>query len=118
MVCNMLLFTGRPREILQGGTRLPRLLSKLKNYGQSSYNVNVNDDRQPEFRSLSEFYIIIFSEQTKNSWKYLNKIEKNLNKTSMAKAMAASEIHRPCLGIPGPRSMYRLKPPLIGPGCI
>jgi hypothetical protein len=36
----------------------------------------------------------------------------------MAKAMGASEIHRPRLAFPGPGSMYRLKPPLIGPGCI
>jgi hypothetical protein len=49
--------------------------------------------------------------RTKNSWNYLNKIEKNQNKTSMAKAMGASEIHRPRLALPGPGSMYRLKPP-------
>jgi hypothetical protein len=29
------------------------------------YNVNVSDDQQPEFRSLSEFYIIIFLNKLK-----------------------------------------------------
>ena len=29
------------------------------------YNVNVSDDQQPEFRNLSEFYIIIFLNKLK-----------------------------------------------------
>jgi len=29
------------------------------------YNVNVSDDQQPEFRSLSEFYIISFLNKVK-----------------------------------------------------
>jgi hypothetical protein len=61
------------KRILQGGTILLwgpvnrlRLLSKCKIWGPG-YNVNVSEDQQPEFRSLSEIYIIIkqlYSEQT------------------------------------------------------
>ena len=42
-------------------------------------------------------------------------MKKNQNKTSMANDMGPSEIHRPLLGSPVPRPMYRLSPPLIGP---
>jgi hypothetical protein len=33
--------------------------------GLPSYNVNVSDDQQPEFRSQSGFYIIIFLNKLK-----------------------------------------------------
>jgi hypothetical protein len=35
------------------------------NDGLPGYNVNVSDDQQPEFRNLSEFYIIIFLNEVK-----------------------------------------------------
>jgi hypothetical protein len=35
------------------------------NDGLPGYNVNASDDQQPEFRNLSEFYIIIFLNQQK-----------------------------------------------------
>ena len=61
----MNLSAGPPREILKGATRLHwgprnrlRLLSKLSILGPG-YIVNVSEDQQPEFRSLSESYIII-----------------------------------------------------------
>ena len=37
------------------------------------YNVNVSVDQQPEFRSLSEFYIIIFLNKLKIVTKYHQK---------------------------------------------
>ena len=46
------------------------------------------------------------------------KIFKNQNKTSVAKDMGPSEIHRLLISYPGPESMYRLNPPLIGTVCI
>jgi len=62
----------------------------------------MNDDLQPEFRSLREFYIIIF----------LNKPKINQNKASMAKG--SFRFTGPFLALkPGP--MYWLNPPLIGP---
>ena len=66
------------------------------------YNVNVGGDEQPEFRSLSEFYISIF----------LNKLK---IKCLWLRLWGPSEIHRPLLCSLGPRLMYRLKPSLIGP---
>ena len=64
--------SGPPREILQGGTRLLlgpgdrlRLLSK------------VSDDKQPLFRSLSEFYIIIFLNKLKIVENSPQKMEKS-----------------------------------------
>jgi hypothetical protein len=47
--------TGPPREILQGGTRLlwgTRDRLRLLSNGIPGYNVNMNDDLQPEFGSL------------------------------------------------------------------
>ena len=79
-----------------------------KTTGKLSY------DQQPEFRSLSEFYIIIFLnklkivENTRKKWK-------NLNKTSMAKTMWPFRDSREPSCSPGPRPMYRLNSPLIGP---
>jgi hypothetical protein len=35
------------------------------NDGRPGYNVNVSDDQHPEFRNLSEFYIIIFLNEVK-----------------------------------------------------
>ena len=73
---------GPPREILKGGTRLlwvpeSENLRPNKTIGKLSY------DQQPEFRSLSEFYIyvIIFLnnlktvENTPQKWKNLNKVK-------------------------------------------
>jgi len=37
------------------------------------------------------------------------------DRTSMAKDVGTSEIHRPLLGTLGPGPMYRLNPTLIGP---
>jgi hypothetical protein len=53
---------------LQGGTRLiwgPGDKMRLLLNGLPSYNVNVSDDQQPEFRSQSGFYIIIFLNKLK-----------------------------------------------------
>jgi hypothetical protein len=57
--------------------------------GLPGYNVNVSDDQQPEFRSLSEFYIhvILFLNKQKNSYKIPPQNVKNQNKVSMAKAL-------------------------------
>ena len=52
-----------------------------KTTGKLSY------DQQPEFRGLSEFYIIIFLNKLKIVENTPCKKWKNLNKTSMAKAM-------------------------------
>jgi len=47
----------------------------------------VSDDQQPKFRSLSEFYIIIFLNKLKIVENILHKMIKDQIKTSMAKAI-------------------------------
>lgn len=62
------VLSGPPREILHGGTRLiwdPGDKLRLLLNGLPSCNVNVSDDQLPEFRSLSDFYIIIFLKKLK-----------------------------------------------------
>jgi hypothetical protein len=81
-----------PWEILQGGTILLwgpvnrlRLLSKCKIWGPG-YNVNVSEDQQPEFRSLSEIYIIIkqlYSE--KNCWDLLIWVTGHCNRAAVSR---------------------------------
>ena len=58
-------------------------------------NVNVSDDQQPQFRSLSEFYIIIF----------LNK-----NKTSMARTMGPFRNSQNPSWLSGPRTDIPTEP--------
>ena len=112
---------GPPREILQGGTRLYwghgnrlRLLSNLRIWGPG-YNVNVNYHQQPEFRNLSEFYILVVI--------FLNKLKivenipknwgKNQNKTPMAKAMMPFKNSQTPSWLSGPRTDVPTDPPLI-----
>ena len=55
---------------------------------RTGYNVNVSDDQQPQFRSLSEFYVIIFVNKlniVENTPPPSKKIKKNKNETLMAK---------------------------------
>jgi len=114
---------GPPREILQGGTRLfrgtgdrLRLLSKLRIWGPIKSLVNFHMTNNQNSEVFSEFYIIIFLnklnihvvENTPQKWK-------NLNKTSMAKAMGPFRDSRAPSCSPGPGPMYRLNPPLISP---
>ena len=89
-----------------------RLLSKLRIWG-SGYNVNVGDDQQPEFRSISEFYIIIFLNKLKiveNIPPPSPKMNKNLIKSSVAKAMGPFKDSRVPQGSPDPGPIYRLNP--------
>jgi hypothetical protein len=65
----------------------------------------VSDDQQSEFRSLSEFYIIIFLNKLK--------IVENIpppKKKAYGKGYVAlpSDIHMPLLGYPGPGPMTPL----------
>ena len=82
----MNLSAGPPREILKGATRLHwgprnrlRLLSKLSILGPG-YIVNVSEDQQPEFRSLSESYITIFLNKLKIVENIPPKNEKKISK--------------------------------------
>ena len=47
------------------GPERPEIYVIWWNDGLLGYNVNVSDDQQPEFRNLSEFYIIIFLNKLK-----------------------------------------------------
>ena len=76
----------------------------------------MSDDQKPEFRSLSEMYIIIFLNKliiVEKKKKYIYK--KIKIKRLWRRLWDPSEIHRPLLGSPGPGPMYRLNPPLTGP---
>ena len=64
------------------------------------FNKTTGDDQQPEFRSLSEFYIIIF----------LNKLKIVVN---THKKMKKIKIRRLWLTLSGPRTDVPAKPPLI-----
>ena len=59
------------------------LKSNKTTNGLPGCNVFVSDDQQPEFRSLSEFYINIFL----NKLKIVENTPKKQNKTPMAKAI-------------------------------
>ena len=75
----------------------------------------MSDDQQPEYRCLSEYYIIIFLNKLRivgNAPPPSN--EKNQNKTSMAKAMGLFRDSHAFRDSPGPRPMYPLSPLLIG----
>jgi hypothetical protein len=62
------------------------LRSNKTTNGLPGCNVNVSDDQQPEFGSLSEFYINIFL----NKLKIVENTPKNQNKTPMVKAIESS----------------------------
>ena len=90
-------FARRNKTAFGPGDRM-RLLSK------------VSDDKQPLFRSLSEFYIIIFQNKLKivenspQKWK-------SQNKTSMAKAFGLFRDSRALSWVPGPRIDVSAEPP-------
>jgi hypothetical protein len=63
-----------------------------------------------EFRSLSEFYLIIFLNKLQIVDPPPLKEDENHNETSIAKAIGPSEVNSPLLGSPDPRPMYRLNP--------
>jgi hypothetical protein len=67
----------------------------------------VSDDQQQEFRSLSEFYIIIFLNKLKIVENTKKKTHEKIKiKCIMLRIWGPSEIHRPLLGSPGPALMY------------
>jgi hypothetical protein len=74
----------------------------------------VSDDQQPEFRSLSALYIIIFL----NKLKLVENTptnEKIKIKCLWLRLWGLSEINGPFHGSQFPGPMYRLNPPLMGP---
>ena len=90
-----------PRGQTETSLKIEDLRSNKTTGSLPDYKINVADDQQPEFRSLSECYIVIF----------LNKLKIVENTPKMKK----SKYHRPLLGSSCPGSMYRLNPSLIDP---
>jgi hypothetical protein len=72
-------------------------------------------DQQPEFKRLSEFYIIIFLNKLKTLANTKKKREIIKIKRLLPRLCGPSEIYMPLLMSPGPGPMYRRNPPLIGP---
>ena len=75
--------TLNPRGLAEISLKIEDLRSNKTTNGLPGCNVNVSDDQQPEFRSLSEFYINIFL----NKLKIVENTPKNQNKTPMVKAI-------------------------------
>ena len=71
----------------------------------------MNYDQQPEFRNLSEYYILVVI--FLNKLKIVENIPKN--KTSMAKAMMPFKDSQTPSLISGPRTDVQAEFPLIGP---
>jgi hypothetical protein len=85
----------------------------FRTQGQTETSLKIEDlrfnktyDQQPEFKRLSEFYIIIFL----NKLKILENTKKNQNKTSMAKAIwPFRDLHAPYY-VSGPRTDVPTEP--------
>jgi hypothetical protein len=88
-----------PRRQTETSLKIEDMRSN-KTTGKHSYA------QQPEFWTLSTFYIINFL----NKLNIVENIPKNENKIKIQ-----SRSHRPLLGTPGTGRMYRLSPPLIFP---
>ena len=71
-----------PRGLTEISLKIEDLRSNKTTNGLPGCNVDVSDDQQSEFRSLSKFYINIFL----NKLKIVENTPKKQNKTPMAKA--------------------------------
>ena len=115
--------TGPRREILQGGTRLfwaagdkQRLLSKLRTVPQNVQITYTLYKAVTNIIQMSKRISQLFILNKLNIAENIPPPGKNQNKTSMAKAMGALPRFTGLLGHPGSGPMYRLNPPLTGPG--
>ena len=91
--------------IISGYEAQPGTSLKIEELRSNKITGKLSYDQQPEFRSLSEFYIIIF----------LNKLKIVENAGTKIKIKRLwlrrpSEIHRHFLASPGSGPMYRLNP--------
>jgi hypothetical protein len=108
-------FARRNKTVLGPRDRLT-LLSKLRIWGPIKPQcTNVSDDQQPEFRSLSEFYIIIFLNQLKivelPRFQIRERERESQIRTSMVKAMGPYRDSHVPYWFSGPGPMYQLNPP-------
>ena len=87
---------------------------KIEHLTSNKTTGNLSYDQQPEFRILSEFYVIIFL----NKLIIVENIPKNEQikiKRLWLRLWGPSVNHGPFLDSQDPEPMYRLNPSLIGP---